>query len=96
MGEGYTAKAMKEMEGHKAKTGGQGPMKQVKVVGKKMWLWNVMDSETRYILAAHLTPRRDCCKSCYEESCPGRGQTAKDHHHGSYWKPIKEILPEGA
>ena len=57
----YTAKAMTEMKDQKAKTGGHwvADEMQVKVGGKKMWLWNVMDSETRYILAAHLTPRRD-------------------------------------
>ena len=30
----------------------------VRVGGKKYWLWNVMDKESRYILATHLTPRR--------------------------------------
>ena len=30
----------------------------VKVGGKRFWLWNVMDRDSRYILATHLTPRR--------------------------------------
>ena len=29
------------------------------VGGQKMWHWNVMDRDTRYILASHLTPYRD-------------------------------------
>ena len=57
----YTTRALKELDGQKAKTGGHwvADEMQVKVGGKKMWLWNVMDSETRYILASYLTPRRD-------------------------------------
>ncbi len=31
---------------------------QVKVGGEKYWLFNVMDSDTRYILAAYLSPER--------------------------------------
>ena len=45
------------MKDHKAKTGGRwvADEMQVDVGGKKVWLWNVMDAETRYILASHLT-----------------------------------------
>ena len=31
----------------------------LKVGGKKMWNWNVMDRDTRYLLASHLSPHRD-------------------------------------
>lgn len=31
----------------------------LKVGGRRMWNWNVMDRETRYILASHLSPYRD-------------------------------------
>ena len=31
---------------------------QLKVGGEKMWNWNVMDAETRYLLASHLSPNR--------------------------------------
>ena len=57
----YTGKAVKELDGHKAKTGGHWVADElmVDVGGQKMWLWNVMDAETRYILASHLTPKRD-------------------------------------
>ncbi len=57
----YTDKAMAQMKGHKAKTGGHwvADELELKIRRKKYWLWNVMDSETRYILASHLTPRRD-------------------------------------
>lgn len=32
---------------------------QLKAGGRRMWNWNVMDSDTRYILASHLSPYRD-------------------------------------
>ena len=32
---------------------------QVQVGGEKMWLWNVMDAKTRYILASHLSKQRN-------------------------------------
>ena len=31
---------------------------QLKVGGKRMWNWNVMDRDTRYVLASHLSPYR--------------------------------------
>ena len=31
----------------------------VRVGGQKYWLWNLLDSKTRYILAAHLSKKRD-------------------------------------
>ena len=75
----YTDQALKKMEGHKAQTGGHwvADEMRVKVGGKKMWLWNVMDSETRYILASHLTPRRDA-----NAARVVLRKAAQDHHHG--------------
>ena len=32
---------------------------QVKVGGKRMWVWNVMDKDTRYVLAARVSPTRN-------------------------------------
>ena len=57
----YTDVAMREMEQHKAHTGGEwvADEMQLKVGGQKYWNWNVMDSDTRYILASHLSKRRD-------------------------------------
>ena len=57
----YTARAKDAMKGHKARTGSEwvGDEMVVRVGGQKYWLWNVMDSKTRYILAAHLSKRRD-------------------------------------
>ena len=57
----YTTKAVKQMEDHKADVGDEWVVDemQVKVGGEKYWNWNVMDKETRYILASHLSKRRD-------------------------------------
>ena len=97
----YTTKAVKELDGHKAKTGGHwvADEMQVRVGGKKMWLWNVMDSETRYILAAYLTPRRDARAARMVlrkavNSVDKPPKTITTDKLKSYWKPIKEILPE--
>lgn len=97
----YTDKALKELKGHKATTGGHwvADEMKVKVGGKQMWLWNVMDSETRYILAQHLTPRRDAQaarvvmrKAANAADKPPKTITTDKLR--SYLKPIREILPE--
>ena len=56
-----SARALDAMKGHKARTGDEwvADEMQVKVGGKKAWVWNLMDSKTRYILAVHLSHRRD-------------------------------------
>ena len=57
----YTDRAKDAMQGHKARTGDEwvADEMQVKVGGERYWLWNVMDSRTRYILAAYLSKSRD-------------------------------------
>ena len=35
----------------------------VNVGGKKVWLWNVLDERTRYLLAPHLTPYRTAAQA---------------------------------
>ena len=97
----YTTKALKELDGHKAKTGGHwvADEMQVKVGGKKMWLWNVLDSETRYILSSHLTPRRDAraARMVLRKAVAAADKPPKTittDKLKSYMKPIKEILPE--
>ena len=97
----YTGKALKQMEGHKAKTGGHWVADEmmVDVGGQKMWLWNVMDAETRYILASHLTPRRDANaarvvlrKAALAADKPPK--TITTDKLKSYISAIKGVLPE--
>ena len=57
----YTGLAQREMGKYKAKTGSEWVADEMvlKVGGEKLWNWNVMDADTRYILASHLSKRRD-------------------------------------
>ncbi len=99
----YTQKAAKELEGRKAKTGDQWVADEmaVKIDGyeKPLWLWNVMDSETKYILATHLTPSRDAnaARAVLRKAIAAADnppKTITTDKLRSYVKPIKELLPE--
>ena len=50
-----------------------------------------MDSEIRYVLATHLTPRRDAQAALVADKPPKTITTDKLR---SYIKPIKDVLPE--
>ena len=97
----YTDEAVASMNGHKATTGGHwvADEMQVDVGGHKVWLWNVMDSKTRYILASHLTPRRDAQaarvvlrKAALAADNPPKSITSDKLR--SYMPAIKDVLPE--
>ncbi len=97
----YTTEAIGQMKGHKAKTGGHwvADEMQVDVGGQKMWLWNILDAETRYILASHLTPRRDANaarvvlrKAALAADKPPK--TVTTDKLKSYISAIKDVLPE--
>ncbi len=97
----YTDKAMSQMKGHKATTGGDWVADElmVDVGGQKMWLWNVMDSETRYILASHLTPRRDANAARVVMrkavlAADGPPKTITTDKLKSYMSAIKSVLPD--
>ena len=84
-----------------ARTGGNWVADElmVDVGGKKMWLWNVMDAKTRYILASHLTPRRDAQaarvvlrKAALSADAPPKTITSDKLR--SYMPAIKDVLPE--
>ena len=49
------------MKGQKAETGQEwvADEMEIDVGGEKVWLWNVMDGLSRYILACHLSWERD-------------------------------------
>ena len=82
----YTGKALKQMEGHKATTGGRwvADEMQVDVGGKKVWLWNVMDSRDPLHSGLAPNPQAGCSSSscCLEKGGAGRRQAAEVHHHG--------------
>ena len=97
----YTDRAVAKMQDHKARTGGDWVADEllVDVGGKKMWLWNVMDAKTRYILASHLTPWRDAQaarvvlrKAALAADAPPKTITSDKLR--SYIQPIRDVLPE--
>ena len=59
--QGYARGAADEMRKRKIPTGAEwvADEMQVNLRGKPHWLWNVQDRRSRYLLATHLTPRRD-------------------------------------
>ena len=97
----YTDEAVASMKNHRAATGGHwvADEMQVNVGGKKVWLWNVMDSKTRYILASHLTPRRDAQaarvvlrKAALVADNPPKSITTDKLR--SYMPAVKDVVPE--
>ena len=97
----YTERALKETEDHKATTSGHWVADEmyVDVGGKTAYNWNIMDSETRYILASHLSPTRDgraaravIRKALDNADAPPK--TIKTDKRRAYIKPIKELAPE--
>ena len=97
----YTDEAIAVMKDHKATTGGHwvADEMQVDVGGQKVWLWNVMDSKTRYILASHLTPRRDAQaarvvlrKAGLAADGPPKSITTDKLR--SYLPAVKDVVPE--
>ena len=98
---GYTERALRETEDHKATTSGHWVADEmyVDVGGKTAYNWNVMDSETRYILASHLSPTRDCRaaravirKALDNADAPPK--TIMTDKWRAYIKPIKDLAPE--
>ena len=96
----YTARALDQMEGRKAHTSGHWVADEmyVTVGGKTAYNWNVMDSETRYILASHLSPTRDgrAARAVIRkamENADAPPKTIKTDKWRAYIKPIKDLAP---
>ncbi len=98
----YTDEAVKGMKDQKAKTGGGHWVADEMVVdvgGKKAYNWNVMDEDTRYILASHLSYRRDghAARAAIRKAAAaadGPPKKITTDKWRAYIKPIKDILPE--
>ena len=97
----YTDEAVDAMKNHKATTGGDwvADEMQVDVGGQKVWLWNVMDASTRYILATHLTPRRDAQGARVvlrkaAEAADKPPKTITTDKLRSYLRAVKDVLPQ--
>ena len=58
--QGYARATNEAMKGVKVPSGDEWVADEmvVRVGGKKLWLWNILDKDSRYILSMHLSPRR--------------------------------------
>ncbi len=72
---------------------------QLKVGGKRMWNWNVMDRDTRYLLASYLSPHRGEkeARAVFEKALKYNGGAMPDtittDGLGSYGAAISLIFP---
>ena len=72
---------------------------QLKVGGQRMWNWNVMDKDTRYLLASHLSPYRDerQAVAVFEKALKANGdvmpKSITTDGLGSYGAAIGLMLP---
>ena len=97
----YTRKAVDEMGQHKAHTSGHWVADEmvVWVGGEKYWNFNVMDEETRYILASHLSKRRDgraaaAVMSKAKEASAEPPKTIKTDKLRAYIAAIGTVFPD--
>ena len=96
----FTDEAAAEMENHKAQAGDHWVADElmVDVGGEKVWLWNVMDGKTRYILASHLSRERDgkAAKTVFRKALAAADKPP-DHVFTdklrSYLPVMREVLP---
>ena len=98
----YSAEAVERMKDQKAKCGG-GAWVAVEIVvdvrGRKAYLWDITDTDTRYILASHLSYRRDGAAARVMlrkalAASDGPPKTITTDKWRAYIKPIKELAPE--
>ena len=97
----YTDRASATLEGYPAKTGRHwvADESSVDVGGEQMWNWNVMDDETRYVLASHLSAHRDkkAAIATMQKAKLAAGEppeTIKTDHLKAYDQAIKEVFPK--
>ena len=97
----YTRKAVDEMEAHPAHTSGHWVADEmvVWVGGEKYWNWNITDSETRYILASHLSKNRDTRAATAvmrkaEKASAESPKTIKTDRWRAYNRAIVNVFPD--
>ena len=97
----YSEKAVDQMDGAAIQTGDHWVADEmmVKVGGGKAWLWNVMDGETRYILATHLSRERDgrAARAVLSKALKTAGKPPDAFFSDklrSYLPALKSVLPD--
>ena len=96
----FTSHASDMLRNHRATTGDVWVADElvVDVGGEKYWLWNIMDRKTRFILASHLSKRRDLDAArtvLWKAIVKANGKPRAIITDGlrSYNQPIKQMLP---
>ena len=97
----YTEKASEELKGQQPEVGDRWVADElaVRVDGWQMWVWNIMDSKTRYILATHVSRTRTE-KAAIElmekakEAAGRKPRAIKTDRLRSYGPAIKKVFPE--
>lgn len=99
--QGYSRAAAEEMRKHKVPTGREwvADEMQVNVGGKPYWLWNVQDKRSRYLLATHLTPKRDTrageiVMRKARETAANTPKVIRTDKLTSYTPAIKKLFPQ--
>ena len=97
----YTQAALDTMRDYPAHTGGDWVVDemQLDVGGEKYWNWNVMDSDTRYLLASYLSKERDeeSAKAVLRkasEASASPPKTIKTDRLRSYGPAVKAVFPD--
>ena len=97
----YTRSGVDGMADHKAHTSGHWVADEmmVWVGGEKYWNWNVMDSDTRYILASYLSKNRDgraatAVMRRAEAASAEPPKTIKTDKWRAYNKAIANVFPD--
>ena len=97
----YTREGVEEMADHKAHTSGHWVADEmmVWVGGEKYWNWNVMDADTRYILATHLSKNRDTRAATAvmgkaREAAAEPPKTIKTDKWRAYNRAIANVFPD--
>ena len=70
----------------------------LKLDGQRYLLWNAMDKDSRFVLATHLTPKRDTRAATIlfrkaKEASKGSPKSIRTDGLGSYGPAIKELFP---
>ena len=97
----YTQAALDTMRDYPAHTGGDWVVDemQLDVGGEKYWNWNVMDSDTSYLLASYLSKERDeeAAKTVLRKAAGASAsppKTIKTDRLRSYPPAVKAVFPE--
>ncbi len=97
----YSEKAVDLMKGQKAVVGQEWVADEmvVDVGGEKVWLWNVMDGRSRYILACHLSRERDgnAAKTVLRNALAAADKPPEAFFSDklrSYLPALREVLPK--